>query len=205
MTPSPGQTWPANVTVVITCKAQIRTTPDSRRQYNLQLLHGKRAIVWNSTNTTVISGNTESRVATVHIHNFTEPDTGNYTCRVQLDAEPEGRTTGEKNTKVVIDSSHTPCAKKRERLPAKAMPESPNTVPIAIDVSIVRKVSNPNPPQTRVLDPFLSLNPTAISSTTEYGTKSTRFTSPSQSSTTFKVSQFCSVCSSTTAIHTSQN
>lgn len=204
MTPSPGQTWPANVTIVITCKAQIRTTPNSRRKYNLQLLHGGRAIVWNSTNTTVISDNTNSTVATVHIHNFTESDTGNYTCRVQLDAEPEGRTTGEKNTKVVIDSSHTPCAKKRERLPARARPESPNTVPIAINVSIVHKVSNLNPSQTRVLDPFRPLNPTDISSATEYGTKGTRFTSPPQSSTIFKVSQFCSVCS-TTAIHTSQN
>ena len=116
----------------------------------------------------------------VHIHNFTRPNTGNYTCRAQ--AESGGPTIGEDTAKVVIESSRTQCPKTGEHLPARARPGSSNRVTVAIGVSISRRpqVSNPKP----------ALNPTTIISATEYsGTKHLTSPGPPQSSTTSEVSQ----------------
>lgn len=177
--PSPGQAWPSDVTVDITCKIQISTTPNSLSVYSLQLLHGVREI-----SRSLISDNVQHKV--VHIHNFTESDTGNYTCRARLVAAGAGGlTTREDTTEVAIDSSLTPCAKPREQPLAKARPRSSNRVAVDIDVSISERWR----PQVPNSKPALNRPTTSIISATEYGTK--HLTSPSQSSTTSEVSQSC--------------
>ena len=140
--PSPGLPWPQGVSVVIGCRFN-RLRPTGHSAFSV--FHNDVELTQNSSKHTINRppANVEKKTLRVQVNvlNFTESDTGNYTCSADFVRKPTIQNT----TAVYINSSSTPCAPKWQLSPSKNKPTisivvylspiSPNTVKTEVPTS----------------------------------------------------------------------
>ena len=146
--PSPGLPWPQGVSVMIVCRFRLRPTGHS----DFRVSHNDVNLTSNSSKYAINrpSAEKEREILRVRLNvlNFTESDTGNYTCSADFVRQPTIQNT----TAVYINSSSTPCVPKRKSSPVPRRKNEPNfSIVIYIPISPTSTVETEVPTSSEIV------------------------------------------------------